>query len=118
MIDAIRSDRTAVFIDGRNVYETANMLGFSFDYARLRKWLEDNFGTIYRIYYYTAVIDDDNEYSAIRKLTDWLDYNGYKVVIKRAKLYTDGDRVKARVAVDVEMAVDLVTTIPFVSDIV
>ena len=41
-----------------------------------------------RAYYYTAMVDDQ-EYSPIRPLVDWLDYNGFAVVTKPVKRYTE-----------------------------
>ncbi len=39
---------------------------------------------ILRAYYYTALVEDQ-EYSSIRPLIDWLDYNGFTVVTKPAR---------------------------------
>ena len=38
-------------------------------------------GLLLRAFYYTALVEDQ-EYSSIRPLIDWLDYNGYTVVTK------------------------------------
>jgi uncharacterized LabA/DUF88 family protein len=97
-------DKLALFIDGANVHATAKALGFDIDYKRLlaefRSW-----GTLVRAYYYTAVIEDQ-EYSSIRPLIDWLDYNGYTVVTKATKEFIDAaGRRKVKGNMDVELAV-------------
>ena len=75
-----RSDRIALFIDGANLHATARTLGFEIDYKRLLKEFEGR-GCLVRAFYYTAIIEDQ-EYSSVRPLTDWLSYNGYTVVTK------------------------------------
>ncbi len=65
------AERIAVFIDGANLYATAKSLGFDIDYKRLLRHFEQQ-GRLVRAYYYTAIIEDE-EYSSIRPLVDWLD---------------------------------------------
>ena len=77
------TEKIAVFIDGANLYATAKTLGFEIDYRRLLEEMQSR-GTLVRAFYYTMIIEDQ-EYSAIRPLVDWLDYNGYTVVTKPAK---------------------------------
>jgi uncharacterized LabA/DUF88 family protein len=81
------TDKIAVFIDGANLYATAKTLGFDIDYKRLLKEFQSR-GTLVRAFYYTAIIEDQ-EYSSIRPLIDWLDYNGYTVVTKATKEFID-----------------------------
>jgi uncharacterized LabA/DUF88 family protein len=51
---------------------------------------------------------EDQEYSSIRPLLDWLDYNGYTVVTKPAKEFTDSTgRRKIKGNMDLELAVDV-----------
>src|ERR1700688_1719531 len=83
------SNKIALFIDGANVYATAKTLGFDIDYKRLLKEFQSR-GTLLRAFYYTAIIEDQ-EFSSIRPLIDWLDYNGYTVVTKAAKEFDDGE---------------------------
>ena len=71
------SDKVALFIDGANLYATAKTLGFDIDYKRLLKEFQSR-GTLLGAFYYTAVIQDQ-EFTSIRPLIDWLDYNGYTV---------------------------------------
>src|SRR3569623_1466044 len=81
------SHKIALFIDGANLYATAKTLGFDIDYKRLLLEFQ-NRGTLVRAFYYTAIIEDQ-EYSSIRPLIDWLDYNGYHVVTKATKEFID-----------------------------
>jgi uncharacterized LabA/DUF88 family protein len=98
------SDRTALFIDGANLYATAKTLGFDIDYKRLLAEFQRH-GMLVRAYYYTAVIEDQ-EFSSIRPLIDWLDYNGFTVVTKSTKEYVDASgRRKVKGNMDIELAV-------------
>ena len=74
-------EKLALFIDGANLYATAKSLGFDIDYKRLLREFESR-GDLLRAFYYTAVIEDQ-EFSSIRPLIDWLDYNGYTVDVRR-----------------------------------
>lgn len=97
-------DKLALFIDGANLYATAKALGFDIDYRRLLAEFR-NWGTLVRAYYYTAIIEDQ-EYSSMRPLIDWLDYNGYTVVTKATKEYVDAaGRPKVKGSMDVELAI-------------
>jgi len=99
------SNRVALFIDGANLHATAKALGFDIDYRRLLLDFQKR-GTLVRSFYYTAVIEDQ-EYSSIRPLIDWLDYNGYTVVTKATKKFIDASgRRKVKGSMDIELAVD------------
>lgn len=99
-----RSNKLALFIDGANLYATVKALGFDIDYKRLLMELQ-SWGTLVRAYYYTAIIEDQ-EYSSIRPLIDWLGYNGYSVVTKATKEFIDAmGRRKVKGKMDVELAV-------------
>ena len=99
------SNRIALFIDGANLYSTAKALGFDIDYRRLLTEFQ-SLGTLVRAFYYTAIIEDQ-EYSSIRPLVDWLDYNGYTVVTKATKEFFDATgRRKVKGNMDIELAVD------------
>jgi uncharacterized LabA/DUF88 family protein len=99
------SSTIALFIDGANLHATAKTLGFDIDYRRLLKEFQSR-GTLLRAFYYTAIIEDQ-EYSSIRPLIDWLDYNGYTVVTKAMKEYVDANgRRKIKGSMDIELAVD------------
>lgn len=99
------SNKIALFIDGPNLYATAKALGFDIDYKRLLKEFQRR-GTLVRAFYYTAIIEDQ-EFSSIRPLLDWLDYNGFTVVTKATKEYVDASgRRKVKGNMDIELAVD------------
>jgi uncharacterized LabA/DUF88 family protein len=99
------SARTALFIDGANLYATARALGFDIDYRRLLREFQDR-GVLLRAFYYTAMIEDQ-EYTSIRPLVDWLDYNGYTVVTKPTKEFVDAvGRRKVKSNMSVELAVN------------
>lgn len=98
-------EKIALFIDGANLYAASRTLGFDIDYRKLLKAFQKR-GYLLRAYYYTALIEDQ-EYSSIRPLIDWLDYNGYKVVTKPAKEFTDSlGRRKIKGNMDIELAID------------
>ncbi len=100
-----QADKTALFIDGANLYATAKSLGFDIDYKRLLREFQGR-SNLLRAFYYTAVIEDQ-EYSSIRPLIDWLDYNGYTVVTKATKEFVDQTgRRKVKGNMDIELAVD------------
>lgn len=99
------SERIALFIDGANLYATAKSLGFDIDYKRLLGVFRTK-GQLVRALYYTALADEQ-EYSSIRPLIDWLDYNGFSMVTKPTKEFTDGaGRRKVKGNMDIELAVD------------
>jgi uncharacterized LabA/DUF88 family protein len=100
-----RSNKIALFIDGPNLFATAKTLGFDIDYKRLLKEFESKL-TLVRAFYYTTLIEDQ-EYSSVRLLIDWLDYNGYTVVTKATKEFIDANgRRRVRGNMDTELAVD------------
>jgi len=104
-------DRIALFIDGPNLYAAAKSLGFDIDYKNLLESFRRQ-GRLVRAYYYTALAEDQ-EYSPIRPLIDWLDYNGYTMVTKPAKEYTDSTghrRYKGNMSI--ELAVDMMEMAP------
>src|SRR5216683_7362441 len=102
---SFNSNKIALFIDGANFYATAKTLGFDIDYKRLLKEFHGR-GALLRAFYFTTIIEDQ-EYSSIRPLIDWLDYNGYTVVTKATKEFIDASgRRKVKGSMDIELAVD------------
>lgn len=99
------NERVALFIDGANLYATAKALGFDIDYKRLLAHFRQQ-GRLIRALYYTALAEDQ-EYSSIRPLIDWLDYNGFTMVTKPTKEFTDATgRRKIKGNMDIELSVD------------
>src|ERR1700740_1586039 len=101
----VPGEKIALFIDGANLYATAKSLGFDIDYKRLLREFQSR-GYLLGAFFYPAVIEDQ-EYSSIRPLIDWLDYNGYSVVTKPTKEFVDQTgRRKVKGNMDIELAVD------------
>ena len=99
-------EKTAIFIDGSNLYAATKALDFDMDYKRLLKWLTEQ-GRLVRAFYYTA-LSEDQEYSPLRPLIDWLDYNGYTMVTKPVREFTDSQgRKKFKGNMDIELSVDM-----------
>src|SRR3954454_1094876 len=112
-----KSNCVALFIDGVSLHATSRTLGFDIDFKRLLKEFEDR-GSLLRAFYYTSMIEDQ-EYSSIRPLTDWLSYNGFTVVTKPLKEFTDASgRRKVKGNMDIELAVQAIQLAPSLDHIV
>lgn len=110
-------EKLAVFIDGANLYAAAKSLEFDIDYKRLLTFISGQ-SRLVRAFYYTALMEDQ-EYSPIRPLIDWLDYNGYSMVTKPAKEFTDSmGRRKVKGNMDIELAIDMMEIADHVDHIV
>jgi len=110
-------ERVALFIDGANLYATARSLGFDIDYKRLLDIFASRCNLV-RSLYYTALVEDQ-EYSPIRPLVDWLDYNGYTMVTKPTKEFTDATgRRKLKGNMDIELAVDVMEMVEYLDHVV
>lgn len=109
--------KIAAFIDGANLYAGVKTIGLNIDYTKVLKFLRDR-GQLVRASYYTALIEDQ-EFSTIRPLVDWLEYNGYNVVTKSAKQFTDAmGRVKTKGNMDIELAIDMLEAAQYADEIV
>jgi uncharacterized LabA/DUF88 family protein len=110
-------EKIALFIDGANLHATARSLNFDIDYKRLLEEFKSR-GYLLRAYYYTALVEDQ-EYSSIRPLIDWLDYNGYKVITKPVREFVDhAGRRKIKGNMDIELVVDAMQIAEHVDHIV
>ncbi|MBM3513284.1 MAG: NYN domain-containing protein [Alphaproteobacteria bacterium] len=110
-------ERLAMFIDGANLYGTARALGFDIDYKRLLNLFAAK-GRLLRAFYYTAIMEEA-DYSPLRPLVDWLDYNGYTMVTKPAKEFTDAQgRRRIKGNMDIELAIDMLEMANHVNHIV
>ena len=107
-------DKTALFIDGSNFYAAAKGLNLDIDFARMRAYFAKDTNLI-RAYYYTA-IPEDQEFSSLRPLVDWLDYNGYAVVSKLTREFIDEETGKRRLKgnMDMELALDMLKLAPHI----
>lgn len=109
-------EKLAVFIDGANLYGAARALDFDLDYRALLKWAGSQ-GRLVRAYYYTVLVEDQ-EFSPIRPLVDWLDYNGFTMVTKTAREYVDAQgRRKIKGNMDIDVAIDMLEIAPHVDHI-
>jgi uncharacterized LabA/DUF88 family protein len=105
-------EKIVLFIDGANLYATSKALGVDIDYRRLLTEFSSK-AYLLRANYYTALVEEQ-EYSSIRPLIDWLDYNGFTVVTKPAKEFTDATgRRKIKGNMDIELCVDALELAPF-----
>ena len=105
------TDRIALFIDGANLYSAAKSLNADMDFKKLIDFFRSK-GVLVRAYYYTAIVEGE-EYSPIRPLVDWLDYNGFTMVTKPVKRYTDASgHTRTKGNMDVEIAVDMLSLAP------
>ncbi len=111
------SNKIALFVDGANLHATAKALGFDIDYKRLLKEFQSR-GTLLRAFYYTVIIENQ-EFSSIRSLIDWLDYNGYAVITKPAKEFDGGEsRRKMKRNMHIELVIDAMELAEHVDQIV
>ncbi len=102
-----KEEKLAVFIDGANLYAATKALDFDIDYKLLLEWFSER-SRLVRAFYYTALAEDQ-EYSPIRPLVDWLDYNGYTMVTKPVKEFIDANgRKKIKNSIDIELALDMI----------
>ncbi|SFS45875.1 NYN domain-containing protein [Brevundimonas viscosa] len=104
-------ERTALFIDGANLYSAARALNADLDFRKLLELYRGD-GVLVRAYYYTAVVEGE-EFSPLKPLVDWLDYNGFSVVTKPVKRFTDAEgRSRTKGNMDIEIAVDMLELAP------
>src|SRR5689334_16341028 len=109
-------ERVALFIDGANLYSASRNLGFDVDYRNLLEFFRRKAHVI-RAYYYSAVLENE-EYSPLKPLTDWLAYNGYFLVTKPAREFTDATgRRRIKGNMDIEIAVDMLELAPHVDKV-
>ena len=113
----IKNERTALFIDGANLYSASRNLGFDVDYRNLLEYFRKQTQVV-RAYYYAAILETE-EYSPLKPLTDWLAYNGYTLVTKPAKEFTDAaGRRRVKGNMDIELAIDMLELAPRLDHVV
>jgi uncharacterized LabA/DUF88 family protein len=111
------NERTALFIDGANLYSASRNLGFDVDYRNLLEYFRKQTHLV-RAYYYAAILETE-EYSPLKPLTDWLAYNGYTLVTKPAKEFTDATgRRRVKGNMDIELAIDMLELAPKLDHVV
>ena len=105
------TERIALFIDGANLYSASRNLGFDVDYRNLLVYFRKQ-AHVVRAYYYSALLETE-DYSPLKPLTDWLAYNGYSLVTKPAREFTDSaGRRRIKGNMDIEVAVDMLELAP------
>jgi uncharacterized LabA/DUF88 family protein len=106
-------ERTALFIDGANLYSASRGLSFDVDYSLLLELFRERTDLVHAIYY-SAILETD-EYSPLKPLTDWLAYNGYTLKTKPAREFTDATgRRRVKGNMDIELAVDMLDLAPYI----
>ena len=112
------AERTALFVDGSNLYATAKALSFEIDYSRLLNLIRSRCQLVRALYY--TVLAEEQEYSSVRPLVDWLDYNGYTVITKPTKEYGESinGRRKIKGSMDIELAVDAMELAEYLDHII
>ena len=111
------NERLGLFIDGSNLHASLKAINLDIDYKLLKKEFMRR-GKLLRAYYYTALLEDD-ENSPLRPLVDWLSYNGFTLVTKPAKEYRDSlGKRKVKGNMDIELAVDAMELAPHLDHIV
>lgn len=113
------SEKTALFIDGANLYKAARALGFDMDYKSLLAKARSA-SKLLRAYYFTAIQEDkEQDYSPLRPLVDWLDYNGYTMVTKTAREFTDAmGKKRFKGSTDIELVVEMLNLAPKLDHVV
>jgi len=112
------SDRVAVFFDGANLFASTRALDVHLDYSKLTEALGTGCNMM-RMYYYTALPDGDAQ-CAVRPLVDWLDYNGYTMVTKPTKEFTDSATGLRKIKgnMDIEIAIDVMEMAPHLDHVI
>ena len=107
-----KTERCALFIDGSNFHATTKLLNIDVDYLKLLHFFRSR-STLIRAYYYTA-LPDPSEQSPLRKLIDFLDYNGYMIVSKLTREFTNHHTGEKRTKgnMDMELALDMLKLAP------
>lgn len=97
--------RIGLFIDGGNLYHAAKNLGFKIDFVRLKAHFLQPGTQLFRAFYYAA---SDSTQPFIMRILDWLRHNGFSVITKQVKKYSNSF-MKGNL--DVELVIDMLTTI-------
>lgn len=100
-----KDERLAVLIDGANLYAASRLLGFEVDFKLLRQEFSRR-GKLVRIGYYNSVTEGD-DFTPLRPLLDWLDYNGFRVVTRPTREVVEASgRRRVKGNLEVHIAVD------------
>lgn len=117
MMNIHPNEKVALFMDGANLHAAVRTLGFEIDYQKLRDLFSKE-GILIRAFYYTALLGEQ-EFTPLRPLVDWLEYNGFSLVTKPAKEFTDSQgRRRIKGNMDIEIAVDMMEMAPNVDHMI
>lgn len=99
-------DRVLVFVDGPSLYAAVKALGFDMDYRKLLAFFRERCRLVRALYYTTYL--EQQEFSSLRPLVDWLEYNGFTLVTKPAKEIVDASTGRRRFkgSMRIELTVD------------
>ena len=111
-----KDERTALFIDGPNLYAATRCLRFEIDYRKLLGYFSSRCRLI-RASYYTP-LPQDQEHSPRHALASWLDYNGFNVVTPRSREYFNEGRRKVRNDIEIELVIDALEAAPHLDHII
>ncbi len=104
--------RVCVLIDGPSFFATHRALGFDVDFRKLLGHFEEN-AELHRAIYFTAVSEGD-DYTPVKPLVDWLSYNGFRLVSKPLREFTEASgRRRTKGALTVEIAVEMLENSAF-----
>lgn len=81
-----------MLIDGPSIYQICRSLDVEIDYQALRSIFADA-GYLVQARYYTTILNDQL-YSPLRPLIDWLSYNGFIVVTRTMKAGQDSEQCR------------------------
>ena len=96
--------RTAVFVDGSNLYYTQKKLGWDISSERLLDFCKE-FGDVVEAVYYTGTSNESKQ----RKFHDWLAYTGFSLVTKPLKTIVDHATGQStqKANLDIEIVLDM-----------
>jgi uncharacterized LabA/DUF88 family protein len=111
------NERTALFIDGADLDATCKALGFHVDFKKVLELFRSTTRLIRATYY--ALYSEQQEYSPVRPLVDWLGYNGYMTMSKPAKEISDSvGRHYVANSIAVELTIDALQLAPALDHVV
>jgi uncharacterized LabA/DUF88 family protein len=108
--------RSVIMIDGSGMHYALRALNADIDYRRLRGLFVDDMRLIRALYY---VVTAREEVAGVRRLLDWLDYNGYVVREKLGREFVDANGVRIRRGrISLEMAIDALEMVPLIDHLI
>ena len=101
------TERIGIIVDGANTHAAARALGMDIDHKRLLAFAADN-GRLIRAEYYTAMPPAESDYTSLRPLIDWLQYNGWHPVTPTGREFTsENGRRTIKSGINVETAIGI-----------